>query len=214
MTSTDVATFAAALFALANPLIRIGPFIEITGRFPAEIRRRFAYRASMVQVIGFLVSTWFGASLLDLLGVSIPALKAAGGGVILALAFPMVLGTAEKTEKRDQEEIDAMPDERTWKAAAVVPFGVPLLVGGGQMALLISTTAEFDSTKSALIVSACCLAVVAVMLASMLLADPLKRLMGASGIQVITRLFGFVLVAIGFSVLTGGLNELMPGLAG
>lgn len=213
MTGADVATFAAALFAIVNPLIRIGPFLEMTAGRSPMVRRQFIFTAVSVQLIGYLAAAWFGRELLELLGVSIPALKAAGGAVIVALAFPMVLGGAENNGSNEQREIERVADDRSWRTVAVVPFGVPLLVGPGQISLIVATTAVFDTTQAAVSVTIVCAVAVIGMAIVLLLAERIERVIGPTGISIVTRLFGFVLLAIGFSIVTSGLVELMPGLA-
>lgn len=213
MAGQDVAAFVAALFAIVNPLIRIGPFLELTAGRSQKVRRQFIFTALSVQIIGYVAAAWLGTELLELLGVSIPALKAAGGAVIVALAFPMVLGGGEKTEREEQQAVDRVADDQSWRTSAVVPFGVPLLVGPGQISLIVATTAVFDTTQAAVSITIVCIVAVAIMGISLLLAEQIEQRIGETGIIVFTRLFGFVLLAIGFSILTSGLVELMPGLA-
>ena len=213
MSGTDVATFAAALFSIVNPLIRIGPFLELTNGLDRVERRKFIGLSLTVQLVGYLVAAWFGRELLELLGVTIPALQAAGGVVIVALAFPMVMGGSQEPARLEEAIVERSPTDTPWKATAVVPFGVPLLVGPGQLALIISTTAVFTGTDDALKVSVVCFGAVVLMAITLVLANPIERRLGETGISVITRLFGFVLLAIGFSIFTSGLKELLPGLA-
>ena len=213
MTSTEIATFAAGLFALASPLIRLGPFLELTDGLTDSQSRRFLATGILVMTVGYLAAIWFGTELLSLLGVSTPALNTAGGMVIIALAFPMVLGGGKQIEKAEEDEVAAVLDETSWRTKAVVPFGLPLLVGGGSLAYLITATNQFPGTDAAIAMSIVSFVFIGVMWISLRFAAPLSKRLGNTGSQVIARFFGFVLLAIGWSILTKGLIELMPGLA-
>lgn len=214
MTPTEIATFISGLLALANPLIRLGPFLELTEGLTKGERRNFLLSGLSVMTLGYLAAVWVGNELLALLGVTTPMLNAAGGMVIIALAFPMVLGGGKEEKKIDEEEITSVKNETTWRSKAVVPFGIPILVGGGQLAYLITATTQFPGIDAAIAMSIGCLVIIALMGICLKYAVPLSGKLGDTGTQVITRLFGFVLLAIGWSVFSKGLIELMPGLAG
>ena len=81
MNPTEIATFAAGLFALANPLIRLGPFLEMTESLTPGQRRQFLGIAMLVMIVGYLSAIWLGSEILSLLGVSTPTLNAAGGHI-------------------------------------------------------------------------------------------------------------------------------------
>jgi multiple antibiotic resistance protein len=214
MTPTEIATFLSGLLALANPLIRLGPFLEMTEGLTESERRQFLLSGISVMIFGYLGTVWIGSELLSLLGVTTPMLNAAGGMVIIALAFPMVLGGGKEEKKANEDEIFSVHDEQTWRSKAVVPFGIPLLVGGGQIAYLITATTQFPGTSAAVAMSIACLLIIALMGISLRYAVPISKKLGNTGTQVIARLFGFVLLAIGWSVIAKGLVALMPGLGG
>ena len=119
-----------------------------------------------------------------------------------------------RNAETEEEEIAAVPDDTGWRTKAVVPFGLPLIVGGGTLAYLITATNQFQSTSAAVAMSIVGLAFVALMWISLAFAVPLSHRLGDTGTQVIARFFGFVLLAIGWNIFTKGLIELMPGLAG
>lgn len=214
MTATEIATFVSGLLALANPLIRLGPFLEMTEGLTDAKRRNFLLLGITVMIVGYLGAVWVGSEILSLLGVTTPMLNAAGGMVIIALAFPMVLGGGKEEKKTSEDEIASVQEEKTWRSKAVVPFGIPLLVGGGQIAYLITATTQFPGTGAAIAMSIGCLLIIVLMGISLRYAVPISNKLGDTGTQVISRLFGFVLLAIGWSVFTKGLVALMPGLGG
>ena len=76
---------------------------------------------------------------------------------------------------------------------------------------MLQVAAQFDTTESLITMSLICLLASAWSLAAMLLAEPLQRGLGDTGMAITTRVFGFIVLAIGFDVLAGGLNGLFPG---
>jgi small neutral amino acid transporter SnatA (MarC family) len=72
MTPTEIATFVSGLLALANPLIRLGPFLEMTEGLTESERRRFLLSGLAVMILGYLGAVWIGSELLSLLGVTTP----------------------------------------------------------------------------------------------------------------------------------------------
>lgn len=195
-------------------MIRLGPFLEMTESLNQGQRRQFLGIAILVMIVGYLGAIWLGSEILSLLGVTAPMLNAAGGMVVIAIAFPMVIGGGRKAREEEEEEIAAVQDDTGWRTRAVVPFGLPLIVGGGTLAYLITATNQFQSASAAVAMSIVGLAFVALMWIVLAFAVPVSRRLGDTGTQVIARFFGFVLLAIGWSIFTKGLMELMPGLAG
>jgi multiple antibiotic resistance protein len=213
LTGAELGAFIAAMFAFTNPFILPVPFLELAAEYPAEVRRPFAIVAVFTQLVTFLIVTWFGSDLLDLLGVSIDGITVAGAILILSFGVPMAMGTSKATGASPPGDVAGVDvTEKNWRAAAVSPVGIPILVGGAHFALLISTTARFSSTQSLITVSAVCLGASAMTLVALLLAGPLFKRLGDTGKAITVRVFGFIVMALGFDVLATGLNGLFPGL--
>lgn len=206
----ELAAFVAAMFAFTNPFILPVPFIELSSEYPKAVRRPFAMLAVVTQLITFLLVTWLGADLLDLLGVSTDAITVAGAILILSFGIPMAMGTGAASSP--PTEVDEDAPAKNWKAAAVSPVGIPILAGGAHFALIISTTARFSSTQSLLTISAVCVAASAITLVALLVAEPVFKRLGDTGMAITVRVFGFIVMALGFDVLATGLNGLFPGL--
>lgn len=211
LTGAELGAFIAAMFAFTNPFILPVPFLELSGGYPAEVRRPFAMYAVATQLITFLIVTWLGADLLKLLGVSIDGLTVAGAILILSFGIPMAMGISTSAPASAADG-DATVD-KNWRAAAVSPVGIPVLVGGAHFALLISTTARFSSTQSLLTVTLVCVGASIMTLVALLLAEPVTKRLGDTGMAITVRVFGFIVMALGFDVLATGLLGMFPGLA-
>lgn len=110
--------------------------------------------------------------------------------------------TPEEREEADQRE-----------AVAVVPLGIPLLAGPGAITTVIIFGHQFASWQGHLAVGGAVLAVTVSVLAALYLAESIARILGRTGINIVTRLMGLILAAIAVELIAAGLAVLLPGLA-
>jgi multiple antibiotic resistance protein len=212
LTGADLAAFVAAMVAFTNPIILPVPFLEIAAPYQSKEKRQLAVYGVMTQLITLLVVTWFGADLLKLLGVSINGITVAGAVLILAFGIPMAMGTSSSSTPPSDDDAAPIVPKKNWRAVAVSPLGIPILVGGAHFALIIATTAQFSSTSSLLTVSLVCVGASVMTLVALFVAEPVFNRLGETGGAITVRIFGFIVMALGFDVLANGLKGLFPGL--
>jgi small neutral amino acid transporter SnatA (MarC family) len=116
--------------------------------------------------------------------------------VIIALALPMVLGSRKQQEESKEKDFVALQEDTSWQTKAAVPFGLPLL-GGRSLAYLFTATNQFRGTEAAIVMSVGSLVFVRIMRISLKYALPLSHRLDNRGSQVIARISGFALLAIG-----------------
>jgi multiple antibiotic resistance protein len=212
LTGADLAAFVAAMIAFTNPLILPVPFLEIAAPFPSREKRQLAVYGVATQLITLLLVTWFGSDLLKLLGVSINGITVAGAILILTFGIPMAMGTSSSSSPPTDDDLASTAANKSWRTVAVSPLGIPILVGGAHFALIIATTAQFSSTSSLLTVSFVCVGASAMTLVALFAAEPVFNRLGETGGAITVRIFGFIVMALGFDVLANGLKGLFPGL--
>jgi multiple antibiotic resistance protein len=154
-----------------------------------------------------------GNTVLDLFGITIPALRTAGGILLLLIAIDMVFArhsgansttTEEEVEARQRDDI------------AVFPLAMPLLSGPGAIsAMVLLTTGAGDGVEYALVFVALLLIMLAAWV-TLLLAIPIQRLLGITGLAVVSRIVGILLAALAVQFLIDGLKTsgLIPGVTG
>ncbi|MFB0953051.1 MAG: MarC family NAAT transporter, partial [Aeromonadaceae bacterium] len=165
--------------------------------------RRQVNLAALYLFCTLCVSFFIGSSILDLFGISIPGLRLAGGLIIGVIGFRMLFPTPGAAQSID-------PNQNI----AFVPLTMPSLCGPGTMALVISGAAqiaELPADKPRLLIySAVVTAFVLISLLSwavLKLADPVCKLLGASGIDAMTRIMGFLLICMGAQFCINGVKE-------
>ncbi|MGC1887112.1 MAG: MarC family protein [Stellaceae bacterium] len=201
--------FAASAFVMF--LVTIGPLetAAIFGVLTAGVRRSARFRlASRAIVIGGGVLVVFaigGTKLLHLLQVSIPAFEVAAGillllqSIELIFAHPGGLSTLTASEEMEAERSHEI---------AVFPLAIPLIAGPASItaAMLLMGQADADPAKVAVFFCALLLAL-ALTYAMLILVDPLGRVLGVTGTNVIARISGILLAALAVQFILDGIRD-------
>jgi multiple antibiotic resistance protein len=148
-----------------------------------------------------LVFLWAGALIIEFFGISIPAIRVAGGMIIMRVGFNML-------NPKDSDDIteEAKQESRTKKDIAFTPLAMPSLSGPGSISVVISMAASSDSILGYLAVSIGILVVVLVAWLTMRGAPLVSRLLGITGLDALTRIMGFILICIAFQFVFDGLG--------
>lgn len=204
MMETAVVAFTT-FFATVGPL-DVGPvFVAMTPTTPPRARRRIAVRGTAIAAGILLAFALAGDVLLDSLGISIAALRVAGGILLLLIAIDMVFARPSGSTSTTEEETR----EGARKAdVTVFPLATPLIAGPGAMgaAILLMADADGDLVRQG-IVLCMLLAVLLVTLLALLLASQLQRYLGLTGLHVVSRIFGVLLAALAVQFMFDGIAQ-------
>jgi multiple antibiotic resistance protein len=203
---TETAGLAlATFFATIGPLDVAAMFAVLTANQTDQQKRATAIRGTLISA-GILVAfALIGELLLAQLGISLAALRAAGGILLLLIGIDMVFARSSGgTSTTDDEE-----EEAALKAdISVFPLATPLIAGPGAMgaAILLMADQEGDITGQAIIISSI-LAIVLLTFSALLLASKIQRLLGVTGMHVITRVMGVLLAALAVQFIFDGIKQ-------
>jgi multiple antibiotic resistance protein len=198
------------LIALTTFFATIGPadlalvFAALTAKNTAVERRVFALRGVLVAGAILLFFVVFGNALLALFGITLPALKTAGGVLLFLISLDMVFARhSGGTGTTNEEEAEA----RTRQDISVFPLAMPLIAGPGAISatILLVTGAGGDQLKLAAVVGALLLILIATYL-SLLVAIPIQRLLGLTGLAVVSRVVGVLLAALSVQFIFDGVK--------
>lgn len=194
--TTVLATFAG-LLPIVNPWSTAVVFLALTARLSEQDRRRQATLASLYALGVLWVFLFAGALIMRFFGISIPALRIAGGLIVARVGFSM-LSPAE----------DDTPDKPALRAdIAFTPLAVPMLSGPGSIAVTIGMAAGADTVLEDLAIATGIAIVILVAWLTLRAARAVKNLLGDQGIDALTRIMGFLLVCIGVQFIGIGLVE-------
>ncbi|WP_164658677.1 MarC family protein [Tropicibacter sp. Alg240-R139] len=198
-------TAFTTLFVVIDPPGQAPIFMALTQDMDTRTRRGIAIRACLTAAGILAMFAAFGEAVLGFVGISMPAFRVAGGVLLFLTAMDMLFERRTKRrEDRAEEEERADP--------SVFPLGIPLIAGPGSIATMILLAGQHPGMTGLAMVIAVMLAVMAVVLALYLVSGPLARLLGKTGLNVVTRLLGMLLAALSVQFILSGLKDF--GFAG
>ena len=198
------------LIALTTFFATVGPadlalvFAALTAKNTAVERRVFALRGILVASAILLFFVVFGNALLTLFGITLPALRTAGGVLLFLISLDMVFARhSGGTGTTNEEEAEA----RTRQDISVFPLAMPLIAGPGAISatILLVTGTGGDQLKLAAVVLALLLILFLTYLA-LLVAIPIQRLLGLTGLAVVSRVVGVLLAALSVQFIFDGIK--------
>lgn len=191
-----------ALLPIANPFSTAPVFVSLTRQMTPARRAQQARMAGIYMISVLVGALLIGAAVMLFFGISIPALRIAGGLVVARVGFAM-LNPEPEEELSDESKREAL-DKRD---IAFTPIAMPLLSGPGSIAVTISIATEVDRPLEYVSVA---VGIVVVALISWVIlrgSTRVVKVLGVTGMNVITRLMGFILVCIGVQFIATGLVE-------
>ena len=207
MSETIIATFVTFV-VVVDPISTTPLFAALTAEASASERRHIALRGVAIAT-GVLIAFALGGEwLLAALGIGLPAFRIAGGILLLLLAIDMVMARQSGLRATTPGE-EAESNQRA--DVSVFPLAIPLIAGPGAltMVVLLMGAAAGDLRTQAVII-AVLVAVLVVTLACLLLVNGIMRLLGVTGINVVTRVFGIITAALAVQFIVDGLLAVWP----
>ena len=194
-----------SLLVIVNPFSSVPVLISLSQDYSKEEIRLIAFKASLYA---FFILTFFlltGDMLFKILGITLPSFKVGGGILLFLIALNLVQGEIIK-EKGKTSEIEAALRRDN---IALIPLAMPLLAGPGSITTVLVLRASSNSLIELLILVICILLVSSVAFVVYSSASFLYRFLGKSGINLITRILGVLLLAISVQFITDGLKILL-----
>lgn len=198
-----------ALFSIVNPIAASLIFSEVTGDRSHAERARLAGRIGIYAMAVLLVSLWAGSYLLNFFGISLGALRIAGGLVVAARAWNLLMAPEQTQDRKARQAGEAPASED----AAFFPLTMPFTTGPGTIAVAVALGSERPGNGGLLSfflgVSAAAAAVALCVWVSYRSADRILGLLGPTGARILTRLAAFILLCIGTQILSNGIEDLL-----
>jgi len=196
------ATAFATAFTIIDPLGMIPLTLVATAAVPAR-RQRIVNEAALVAAGVILVMGFVGRALLGYLGITLPAFTIAGGILLFLIAIDMLFArpTGAKQTAAETEAASAAVNP------AVFPLAVPMIAGPGTIATVLLLAGETHGDRLRIFTVALAYAsALAVTWLCMSAAPYLRRIIGTTGIHVVTRLLGIILAALAVQFVLNGLG--------
>jgi len=201
MLETALVAFTT-FFATVGPPDVAAVFAALTAEDSTARRRYLAIRASLIAAGVLLLFALFGRALLASFGVGLPALQTAGGLLLFLIAVDLVFARDSGGVSATSEETAEARDRRD---ISVFPIATPLIAGPGTIGATIVLIADSADTGVAFMVVAMLMGVLALTCVLMLIAPTVQRVLGVTGLHVISRIMGLLLAALAVQFVFDGI---------
>ncbi len=192
-----------SLFSVVNPLAAMPIFLSLTERLDEKERIRTAKRAS-IYMFGVLISfLLIGTFILSFFGISLAGIRIAGGLIIMRAAYSM-LNPETGGKKLTEEDEQAAQDKED---ISFSPLALPLLSGPGSIAVVIGFATQAEGIMDYILNGVAVLLVVVSAYGILRLAPISAKYIGPTGLNVMTRLMGFIALAISVQFILSGISR-------
>ena len=188
-----------------NPFSTAPLFMSLTAGLDARTRNRTALSACLYAFAILVVFLLLGAAIIDFFGISVPGIRVAGGLIISVLGFRMLFPTAPA----NHPPASSAPELEI----AFTPLAMPSLAGPGSISVVVTAASQIRSNhpeQYVLIYAGVILGMAGTLLTAFFIlraASSMARILGPSGLDALTRIFGFILIAIGMQFLLVGISD-------
>ncbi|WGE89728.1 YchE family NAAT transporter [Actinobacillus arthritidis] len=201
--------FFIGLFAIVNPFGSLPIFFSMTTHQYEAERNHTSLITSVSIGIILLVSLFFGKLILDAFSISLDSFRVAGGFLIVSIAMTMISGKLGE-HKQNKEEKNA--DVSEYENIGVVPLAMPIMAGPGAIGSTIVWGTRYNHITDYIGFSIAIIVFAIVCYTLFRFSAPLVKKLGKTGSNVVTRIMGLILMALGIEIIVAGLGNLFPGL--
>jgi multiple antibiotic resistance protein len=170
-------------------------FLSLTGSYARKARNRSADLAVLTAFTVIVVFALFGQQVLQYLHVTLAALQVSGGLLLLLVALELLMGWGNERSPKDDVNV------------SMVPLGTPLLAGPGAIAATIVFAKSVHHEQEALALAAGIVAVHLVLWLTLRFSTVILRVLGRSGVTLVTRIAGLLLSAIAVQLAADGIAK-------
>lgn len=192
------------LFVVIDPVGLVPVFLSLAGSRPSGEQQRIARKAVLVSA-GLVTAFGLGGGwLLRQLSISFDAFRVSGGLLLFLIAVDMVLAKHERETEEEAAEARSRAD------ISVFPLAIPMISGPGTLASVMILAAEARAVEFGLgVVLATGAVVLLLCFVALRLAGPIGRLLGQTGVNVVTRVLGLLLAALAVQYVADGVRGLL-----
>jgi len=199
MDTAFLITAFITMFVVIDPIALTPMFLAMTQGLDAKTRRKIALRACLTGAGVLTAFALFGEALMGVIGISIPAFRIAGGMLLFLTALDMLFERRTK-RREDRAELEEHPDP------SVFPLAIPIIAGPGAIASVILLTGQMPGAVGLGGVIGVLVLDLSLVYVCFLGASFMERIIGKTGINVMTRLLGMLLAALAVQFVIDGLR--------
>jgi multiple antibiotic resistance protein len=194
----------SSIFFLVDPFAALPTFLAVTAGVDQERRRRIARKASLTALVFLSAFAVAGQYIFKMFGITLPAFEIAGGVILLLIGLDMLEAKRSPTQESSEEATDAQSKED----AGIVPLGIPMLAGPGAIASVMVLVGQAQTKWQMVAILAAIFITAAICYLVLGNSDKVARALGDTGIRILVRIMGLLLVALAVQYFVNGMVDL------
>lgn len=199
-----------SLLSIVNPLGAVPIYVAMTSSYDSRQRRVTLRRALATGLIVLFAFAAFGPLILGFFGITTEAFQIAGGIIFFGIGWEMLHARSSATKTTEAEQSAGASKEDI----GIIPLGLPTLVGPGAITTVIALNGQADSVPDVLFIYVAIVIVLLVSLALLAAAPMVTRRIGTTGMNVMTRLMGLLVMVVGAQFEINGITAVARQIAG
>ena len=208
LTTTPYVRFSllavSSIFFLVDPFAAIPSFLAITAGVDPVRRTRMARKGAITCFIVLTTFAVAGKFIFSIFGITLPAFEIAGGLILLLIGLDMLEAKRSPTQEASGDTEEAASKED----AGIVPLGIPMLAGPGAISSVMVLVGQVNSAWQMFAILGCIAFTALVSYWVLAGAGRVRRVMGETGIRILVRIMGLLLVALAMQFFVNGLTDL------
>jgi multiple antibiotic resistance protein len=194
----------SSIFFLVDPFAALPTFLAITEGADRARRRRIARKGALTALIVLAIFAFTGEAIFKLFGITLPAFELAGGVILLLIGLDMLEAKRSPTQEAVGDTVAAAQKED----AGIVPLGVPMLAGPGAITSVMVLVGQVQSRWQMVAILVAIVVTAAVCYFVLGNSDRVVKLLGDTGIRILVRVMGLLLVALAAQYFVNGFADL------
>jgi multiple antibiotic resistance protein len=194
----------SSIFFLVDPFAALPTFLAVTAGSDADRRKRIARKASLTALIFLSAFAVAGQYIFKMFGITLPAFEIAGGVILLLIGLDMLEAKRSATQEASGDTEAAASKED----AGIVPLGIPMLAGPGAIASVMVLVGQAQTRWQMAAILGSIFITAAICYLVLGNSDRVGRALGETGIRILVRIMGLLLVALAVQYFVNGMADL------
>ncbi len=196
-----------ALFSIMNPLGTVPVFVGLTQDNTIQERSKIAFWTAFNILIILFLSFFAGKYIMSFFGISLTSLKIAGGLIITSSGFALLTG--KFSEHKGMKKTKVKEDIATRSEVSLTPLAIPMLAGPGTISMLITYNQVYTDYMQIVVICSAIVFTTIVIYSILKGSHFIVKFLGASGINALSRIIGFIVIAIGVEYILSSLIDIV-----
>jgi multiple antibiotic resistance protein len=194
----------SSIFFLVDPFAALPTFLAVTAGADAARRRKMAWKASLTALVVLSAFAVAGRYIFRMFGITLPAFEIAGGVILLLIGLDMLQAKRSPTQESHVEAAEAAQKED----AGIVPLGIPMLAGPGSITSVMVLVGQVQTPWQMVAILSAIFITAVICYLVLGNSDRVARAMGETGVRILVRIMGLLLVALAVQYFVNGMEDL------